>query len=393
MKHSPQTRQYRTMRRISLLAVCFLVLIVTALIDARYATGQAILMAAALLVYALPFGRVNRQLQKQLDAAARKLDSDSLSFLDSTLPVAAIRRNGALVWYNEAFHELIGQGPAPGRDIREAIPGFQPQKFTEPDLMDGVSVSHAQRAFRVYASPLRELGQKNDLLLLTFFDVSEHKALQAEYKASRPVVAHIIIDNLDEISQNARESDKAMVVGGVDNVLSAWAAPTGGILQLTERGRYLFVFEERYLPGFIADKFSVLDSVRTLGENGALEPTISIGVGAGGESFADNNELARQALDLTLGRGGDQATVKQGASLEFSAARPKRWSAAPRSRPVSWRSPWPSFSTRPPACSSWATALPILTQWAPPWASRGWPWPKTSRSTSSLTARPRRRSR
>ena len=98
MKHSPQTRQYRTMRRISLLAVCFLVLIrVTALIDARYATGQAILMAAALLVYALPFGRVNRQLQKQLDAAARKLDSDSLSFLDSTLPVAAIRRNGALV--------------------------------------------------------------------------------------------------------------------------------------------------------------------------------------------------------------------------------------------------------------------------------------------------------
>ena len=297
MKHSPQTRQYRTMRRISLLAVCFLVLIVTALIDARYATGQAILMAAALLVYALPFGRVNRQLQKQLDAAARKLDSDSLSFLDSTLPVAAIRRNGALVWYNEAFHELIGQGPAPGRDIREAIPGFQPQKFTEPDLMDGVSVSHAQRAFRVYASPLRELGQKNDLLLLTFFDVSEHKALQAEYKASRPVVAHIIIDNLDEISQNARESDKAMVVGGVDNVLSAWAAPTGGILQLTERGRYLFVFEERYLPGFIADKFSVLDSVRTLGENGALEPTISIGVGAGGESFADNNELARQALE------------------------------------------------------------------------------------------------
>lgn len=323
MKHSPQTRQYRTMRRISLLAVCFLVLIVTALIDARYATGQAILMAAALLVYALPFGRVNRQLQKQLDAAARKLDSDSLSFLDSTLPVAAIRRNGALVWYNEAFHELIGQGPAPGRDIREAIPGFQPQKFTEPDLMDGVSVSHAQRAFRVYASPLRELGQKNDLLLLTFFDVSEHKALQAEYKASRPVVAHIIIDNLDEISQNARESDKAMVVGGVDNVLSAWAAPTGGILQLTERGRYLFVFEERYLPGFIADKFSVLDSVRTLGENGALEPTISIGVGAGGESFADNNELARQALDLTLGRGGDQATVKQGASLEFFGGKTK----------------------------------------------------------------------
>ena len=94
-------------------------------------------------------------------------------------------------------------------------------------------------------------------------------------------------------------------------------------MQLTERGRYLFVFEERYLPGFIADKFSVLDSVRTLGESGGLEPTISIGVGAGGESFADNNELARQALDLTLGRGGDQATVKQGASLEFFGGKTK----------------------------------------------------------------------
>ena len=272
MKHTPPTRQYRTVRRITLLTVCFLVLLITALIDARYATGQAILMAAALTVYLLPFGRVNRQLQKQLDAAARKLDSDSLSFLDSTLPVAAIRRNGALVWYNEAFHELMGQGLPPGRDIREAIPNFQPQKFAEPDLMDGVSVSHAQRAFRVYASPLRELGQKNDLLLLTFFDVSEHKALQAEYKASRPVVAHIIIDNLDEISQNVRESDKALVLGGVDNVLSEWAAPTGGILQLTERGRYLFVFEERHLPAFIADKFSVLDRCAPWARAAALNP-------------------------------------------------------------------------------------------------------------------------
>ncbi len=307
----------------ALLFVSLLILAVTALFDLRAALAQGILLAVGIIVYSLPFGRVGRRLQKQLDAAERRLDSDSISFLNSALPVAAVRRSGALVWYNEAFHRLIGQGPAPGHDIRESIPGFSPQKFADPELTDGVVIPIAKNMFRVYASPFREIGQKNDLLLLTFFDITEHTALANEYKVSRPVVAHILIDNLEEISQNVREGDKALILGAVDTVLNEWAAPTGGILQLTERSRYLFVFEERHLTSFVSDKFSVLDAVRAIrvGESesdvGALEPTISIGVGAGGASFAENYELARSALELTLGRGGDQATVKQGANLEF----------------------------------------------------------------------------
>ena len=127
MKHSPQTRQYRTMRRISLLAVCFLVLIVTALIDARYATGQAILMAAALLVYALPFGRVNRQLQKQLDAAARKLDSDSLSF-----PLPPSGETAPWCGTMRPFTSSSARGPLPGATSARPSPASSLRNSPSP---------------------------------------------------------------------------------------------------------------------------------------------------------------------------------------------------------------------------------------------------------------------
>ena len=327
MKQSnPSSRsglKYRTVRRAALVAAAVIVILVTAVFAPQYAVAQAALALVCLIVWLLPYGGAHRKLQRHIDAAARKLDSDSLPFLDSALPVTAVRKNGQIVWYNEAFAELTAHALAPGKDIREGIPAFPPQKLAEPELMEGIAVTHAHRSFRVFASPLRELGQKSDLLLLTFFDITDHKALAAEYKSSRPVVALILIDNLEEVSQNVSEGDKAMVLGAVDTVLNAWAAPTGGILQMTERGRYLYLFEERHLQSHIADKFAVLDSVRSCMNQGTVEPTISIGVGAGGLGYAENYELAREALELTLGRGGDQATLKQGAAIEFFGGKTK----------------------------------------------------------------------
>ena len=315
----------RSSRQAALLLIAALVvLVITAMLRPQLAAGQAVLIAVVTVLYLLLGSGVLPGMQKQLDSAGRRLDPGSVSFLDSPLAVAAMRRGGTLVWYNEAFRDMTGSTVVPGQDIRDGVAELSSQKFKPEDLLQGVVLPHRSRTYRVYGSPLREQGQTADLVLLLFFDVTEQKALEAEYESSRPVVAQIVIDNLDEISQNARESERAIALAQVDNILADWAAPAGGILQLSERGRYLFVFEERFLQGFVNDKFSVLDSVRSAVADGSLAaPTISIGVGLGGITLDENMELAKQALEMALGRGGDQATVKQGANLEFFGGKSK----------------------------------------------------------------------
>lgn len=309
----------------TILAVLTLVVVIaTALVNPRYAAGQLVLIAVVggvslLLRYGLQQG-----IQKQLDGAGRRLDTESVSFLNSPLPVVAMRKGGTLVWYNEAFRDLTDSAVVPGQDIRDGVAELGAQKVRTEELLEGVVISKGSRTYRVYGSPLRETGQTADLYLLLFFDITDQKALEAEYEGSRPVVGLISIDNLDEIAQNARESERAIALAQVDSILTDWAEPAGGIMQMSERGRYLFVFEDRFLQGYINDKFSVLDQVRSSVADGSLvAPTISIGVGQGGVTLAENHELAKQALEMALGRGGDQATVKQGANLEFFGGKSK----------------------------------------------------------------------
>jgi len=320
----PLKSMLRSRQQVILLGCALAILLVTALFDLRFALGQAVLLLALGAVFLLMEAGFFQGVKKQLDAAGRALDVESISFLGSALPVAAVRKNGALQWYNGAFRELAGHSPAPGQPLQEILAGVNPGKLQPEELYAGADLSVGERLYRVFASPLREQETSGELLLLVFFDRTDHEALLAEHQSAHPVVAQIVVDNLDEISQNASEGERAMALAAVDRILNGWAAPTGGLLQLVERGRYLFLFEERFLPHYIADKFSVLDEVRASAGDGALAaPTISVGVGRGGETLAEGMELAKQALDMALGRGGDQATVKQGANLEFFGGKSK----------------------------------------------------------------------
>ena len=314
----------RSMRMPLLCLLATAVFVATFFINYKHAMAQLIMAAVVIAGYfAIGASRQNRK-SRALAAVGVKLEAGTLGFMTTAMPVAAVNKNGGIVWFNQAFEGMTGKACDIGRNIKDMVDPLDMQKYTAEEMMTGLDITACNRNLRVYAALLREQGNaKETLLLLMFADMTSYHMLEREHEAARPVIALMTIDNLDEITQDATESEKAMVLGGIDNLLREWANPTDGLIQLYERGRYVFVFEDRFLQSYISDKFSVLDKVRETTGPGGSTPTISIGIGRGEDSYQDALELARQALEMALGRGGDQAAVKQGTNFEFFGGKSK----------------------------------------------------------------------
>src|SRR5699024_4959971 len=110
---------------------------------------------------------------------------------------------------------------------------------------------------------------------------------------------------------------EAQIVAQVENTLQKWAGQTTGFLKKLSSGRYLMLVEERHMRLFVQQKFQILDEIRNVRLDERRYATISIGVGRGGKSLRECEAWARKALDMALGRGGDQVALKQGDAYEF----------------------------------------------------------------------------
>ncbi len=154
-----------------------------------------------------------------------------------------------------------------------------------------------------------------DYFFVIFKDITEDLAMRKKMYDEEPVVAYVVIDSLQELAQYIRVSYRT-AVNEIEAKLKEWAAGFGGVLREYEREKYLLVFTRAALDKCIKNKFRILDTVRSikLGDN-SFPVTISIGVGAIEGSFEDKERAARDALDIALQKGGDQAAVNDGKSV------------------------------------------------------------------------------
>ena len=132
---------------------------------------------------------------------------------------------------------------------------------------------------------------------------------------SRYVDLNIVIDSYDELFTDMKDSEQAHELEAINRLLEEYFSTTTGFLRKVSNNRYIAVIEERDLHPMIEGRFEILDKVRALLPSGML--TLSIGVGHGGKTLAECQEMARQSIDIALGRGGDQAAVKTADGFEF----------------------------------------------------------------------------
>ena len=230
------------------------------------------------------------------------------------IPVFICADDGEILWCNPLAQEHILEGESSfGRSIHTILSGVNlPRRCPE----DGYEVEYKGRHFAVYTAPM--IHGDETLYTVYFFENTKLQRYSREYFESRPSIMIITVDNYEELQQGLQDNERTRIMGQIEYTVGKFISDNGGLMLKAERDRFVAVVEERHLRGIISSRFPILEEVHNLeSESRAMQVTLSIGVGRDAPNLPESERLARQALDMALGRGGDQAAVRGTTGYEF----------------------------------------------------------------------------
>ncbi len=255
--------------------------------------------------------RKNFQYFARIDSEIDRMERVSMNYMP--LAIAIVDSGSRLVWYNIDFAKRFEEEAVYGNSI-EIITKLPLEKLLGRDSY--YEIKYKNNYYKVYADTPDEIEAK-DVYMIYFADITGMRVLETEKRLSQPVVMIFVIDSYEELFGGSSESETAKVTVQIDKLLEDFISSTNGILRKYNRERFWAVVEERYVRAMIDDKVKILDKVREIQVNERISVTLSIGVGRTGKSIAESEEFAKQALDMALGRGGDQAAIKNESGFEF----------------------------------------------------------------------------
>ncbi len=297
-----------------LTALCVVMLGMLFALNRTYFYIALVLFFGAAAFFVFESQNIQKAIARLLAKMSSSLDLAQHESLNSfPLPVFVANSSREIVWYNEHFkNTVLGGAEAYGNDV-SAVLG---DKTVEDVLKEpGAYVEYNEHQYKAYAYNSR--SNEASLYIFVFVDETETFSDAVEYHETRPCVMLMLVDNYDELLQNAKESEKAQMIGEIESLLEDFISKTNGFMRKQDRDRFIAVVEERHMREIVEGRFQILDKVRKVTAGERLSATLSIGVGRGAANMHEADELASQALDMALGRGGDQAAVKTPTSFEF----------------------------------------------------------------------------
>ena len=309
----------------------FMLLFVAAAIPVNWKLALAEAVVTALLYV---YFRQNNQKRRQsvlqyIDSVTGSVDTASKSTLiNSPLPTLVFRPDtGEIIWSNESFLQLAGvREHLFEMRLSEAVPDFQIQWLLTGKQESPERVTLNSHRFRVYGSLVRSrnrTGVQSMVATTYWVETTEADHLKEVYEASRPVAAILMLDNYEDLMKACEDTQRSAILAQIDEKLRVWASAGQGILLKTDRDHYLFLFEEQYFQHFVEEKFSILDTIRSIKVAENVHPTLSIGVGMDSPSIPELYKNAKLSLEMALSRGGDQAVVRNQVDFAFYGGRTK----------------------------------------------------------------------
>lgn len=269
----------------------------------------AVIATVLLVLEYVFFGSTTKKYIAKTAAMINKTEKESL--LNFPAPAVIIDENNSIVWYNRHFgRKVYSEDEAYGLDITELFKIDMEKIYSR----DGDTVCHDGRFYTVRAIHTDHSG---DMSMLYFADKTELVELDYERRQSRQSVIIIMIDYYEELIGKLRDSERAHVLVNIERLIENFIDGTTGISRRAGNDRFYVILEERYLQPIIEKRFDILEQARkiTVGERSNI--TLSIGVGHEADNLAESEQYAKQALDMCLGRGGDQAAVRTENGYEF----------------------------------------------------------------------------
>lgn len=279
----------------------------------------AVLVVAAVIYDLIMIKRGSKVFDRYLDSITNGMDETiSHAVIHNPLPLCIIDNGGKILWSNFKFQELLEGKHSLKENIYE-LTGVKMHELTPEQLSEKtiiMNVQSKQRTFKVFISDAHtedNIGGR----MYHWLETTPLSNLKEKYKDERICLAYISVDNYDDISAISIDENKAEVGTEIEKKLRQWAVKCNGALVRMGKGKYLLMFDAKALSNIEANKFHILDEIRAIETGRDIPASLSIGVGAGGKNLAQTDEFAADALEVTLGRGGDQVVVKSGSSYRY----------------------------------------------------------------------------
>lgn len=257
-----------------------------------------------LINFATHYGSVQRRLLEELE-----------------IPYAMMDRTGRLLWMNRAFRELTGRDQNYHKSVTTIFPQLT-RELLEKEESPELHTTLREHSFRasVHRVSFAEIIDEDSeletddgqqyLTVLYLFEETELVRYREENQGIQMVPALVYIDNYDEVLNSVEDVKKSLLVALVDRKVNKFFANVGGLVKKTEKDKYFVVFQHRHLAEMEAEKFSLLEEVKTIKVGNEMTLTLSMGIGYVCNDYIKNYESSRMAIDLALGRGGDQVVEK-----------------------------------------------------------------------------------
>jgi c-di-AMP phosphodiesterase-like protein len=238
--------------------------------------------------------------------------ANNVSLYNFPLSIAIVDKNRRFIWFNKGFMKEFGDAAVFGNSL-DAVTAVSMETLFGSD---GAKIRYADKYYRATATAPKEKGT-GEIIIVYFEDITREVVLDLEKKQSQPVVAIIMIDSYEEVLESDSESAGTAITVQIDRLLDEYIRSTTGVIRKTGRDRFIAVVEERHIQQLIEGKVKLLDRAREIAVTDRISVTLSIGIGRTGKDLAESAVFARQALEMALGRGGDQAAVKTKSGFEF----------------------------------------------------------------------------
>ncbi len=242
------------------------------------------------------------------------IDQDDGGLSEFPLPVVIFNDEDAVVWYNHKFHYyFLEDGKYDGNDVKQFTSGQGVNALSEADFIE---CSYHDKKFTAFPSKVAYNNKQYNALY--FIEDTLLKRYRAAYIATRPVFMIINLDSIEDTLRDFRESQQSDIIGNIEVIIENWFGQYNCILRKTPNNRFIVFAEKEKLIKMMENKFSILSQVREFTyDETTLGITLSIGVGLA-EDLLQCETIARQALDMAMGRGGDQVAIKpQNGEYEF----------------------------------------------------------------------------
>ncbi len=291
--------------RAGLVLTCFIIFYLAIILSLMFYNKPIIINE--LVSFATQYGQIQRRLLRDLD-----------------LPHALLDENGKIIWTNIAFERAVDKEKGYRKSITSLFPSITkdrlPGKTGETEIELDVDYGECNYIAKLKKISLKEMAQNSDiidakgydgyLIAMYLFDETALKIALQEVDDQSLAVGLVYLDNYEEALESVEEVRRSLLIALIDRKVNKYIAAVDGICKKMEKDKYLVIMRKKAASYLQEKRFDLLEDVKTVNIGNEMALTLSIGLGLNGLTYAQNYEFARNAIDLALGRGGDQAVIK-----------------------------------------------------------------------------------